>query len=242
MGKRSLVKIAAAFVSVCIHVAVAISLSQDFNDAQVPATLKDQMLQVTLNASSAQTLPQLSQASAVADESKIAQAVVRSDGIVAPSTLTAADAPSAPVPEDEKQIASGSAPGAPEQQEAIDWADWLPQLSNAPLPFALGQQSFPAATAYLPGRELDVRPAPEASVIVPFPEGSNLQGRVAAILVLFVSAEGAVDHVEIEDSELPPAFEKAAVETFMQVRMRPGIKDGRQMPSRIKIEVEFEAK
>ncbi len=114
-------------------------------------------------------------------------------------------------------------------------------MSNTPLPLAPGVPGFAAADAYLPGRELDERPAPQAPVIIPFPESAELQGRHTAILVLYIDADGRVQHVEVDESVLPPDFEKAAIDTFMQATMRPGFKNGQAVPSRMKIEVVYES-
>lgn len=59
--------------------------------------------------------------------------------------------------------------------------------------------------------------------------------------MLYVGATGQVEHVEVDESDLPPFLEKAAVETFLQARMHPGIKDGKATRARMKILVEFEA-
>ncbi|HEY8607814.1 MAG TPA: energy transducer TonB [Noviherbaspirillum sp.] len=95
---------------------------------------------------------------------------------------------------------------------------------------------------YLPSKELDVPPQPASPVVVPFPDAVLDKARVTGVLVLFVGESGRIDRIELGESDLPPAFEKAAIETFMQSRMHPGIKDGRASRARMKILVEFEAR
>lgn len=121
------------------------------------------------------------------------------------------------------------------------WEDWLASLSNTPLPL---QEYLPlnSQPEYFPASELQLRPSPEAPVILPFPDAPLGKQKATAILLLYISAEGTVDRVEIDESELPAEFEKVAIDTFLQAKMRPGIKDGSAVPARMKIEVEFEAK
>lgn len=127
-------------------------------------------------------------------------------------------------------------------QEAFllpEWTDWLPQLSNTPL---INPLTFLGQHDYFSSSELQIRPSPEEPVIVPFPEAALSMQRGTVTLLVYVSAEGNVVKVEIDKSELPAEFEQAAVNTFMHVKMRPGIKDGNPVPARMKIEVQFEAK
>lgn len=108
-------------------------------------------------------------------------------------------------------------------------SSWLPQIAGA--------------APYLPASQLDSRPYPESPVIVPFPEGETLAKgqRIAAILLLYVGIDGRVDRVEFAQSGLSPPFERIAIDTFLQARMSPGIKDGRPVRARMKVEVEFAA-
>lgn len=93
---------------------------------------------------------------------------------------------------------------------------------------------------YIPAGELDERPSSEIPVIIPFPDTPLDSPRVAGILVLYIGANGYVDRIEVDESDLPPEFEKAAIDTFLQARMRPGLKDGQPVRARMKIVVEFE--
>lgn len=92
---------------------------------------------------------------------------------------------------------------------------------------------------YFPVSQLDIKPIPESAIVIPYPEGSIGRGKVGAILFVYINKAGLVDHIQLTDSNLPPAFEQAAIETFKNVRMSPGIKEDRKVNSRLKIEVEF---
>ena len=112
---------------------------------------------------------------------------------------------------------------------------------SLPLPndvFVLPPQELP----YLPAAELDARPFPEAPVTIPFPEGTLNKNKSSAILILFIGADGKIDRIEVDKSDLPPLFEKTAIETFMQARMYPGLKNGKASRAQMKILVEFEGR
>jgi|GEM_PF-1776871 len=94
---------------------------------------------------------------------------------------------------------------------------------------------------YLPARELDGRPTPVAPVILPFPDSPLDKPRATAILLLYIGSDGVVDRIEIEDSDLPLAFEHGVVQTFRHVHMRPGMKDGKKVRALMKIQVEYES-
>jgi len=92
---------------------------------------------------------------------------------------------------------------------------------------------------YIPASELDERPSSEIPVIIPFPDAPLNSPKVAGILVLYIGANGYVDRIEVDESDLPPEFERAAIDTFLQARLRPGMKDGQATRARMKIFVEF---
>lgn len=115
-----------------------------------------------------------------------------------------------------------------------------------PVPVALSADRgeappFPSREPpYIPAGELDTRPSPEAPVVVPFPGTLPGISRAGAVLVLYIGADGRMDRVEVDESNLPPDFEKTAIETFLQARMWPGILNGQATRARMKILVEFE--
>lgn len=129
------------------------------------------------------------------------------------------------------------APSEPKEQADETGPEVLQQATQLPDNFNV----FPLLEApYIPAGDLDVRPSPETPVIVPFPEAVLLTNKVSGVLVLYISADGKVDRVEVDDSDLPPAFEKAAISTFLQARMWPGIMNGQATRARMKVLVEFE--
>ena len=95
---------------------------------------------------------------------------------------------------------------------------------------------------YFPASELDVRPYPEAPVVIPFPDVALEEERVEGVLVLYIDIEGKVDRVEIQESTLPSLLERTAMSTFMQAKMQPGMKEGKAVRSQMKVLVEFESR
>jgi hypothetical protein len=106
----------------------------------------------------------------------------------------------------------------------------LPAESSGP-PFP-----FPPAR-YLPANETDEKPQlldANAPNLVSL-DNPGVVGRV--ILTVYVSAEGDVDEVLIEATDIPIAIAQAAAREFSKVRYHPGLKDGRPVATRLRIEV-----
>lgn len=116
-----------------------------------------------------------------------------------------------------------------------------PELSRTPF-FRLDDLPFIGPPDYYETSQLDTRPAPEEPIIVPFPEMTMHKKKATVILILYISAAGIVERVELDQSDVSAEFEQAAIDTFNQARMRPGIKDKQAVPVRMKIAVEFESK
>ena len=127
------------------------------------------------------------------------------------------------------QVSDTAVPVSREDEEPITAT--APQADNVLLPSPI----------YLASNELDVRPAPLEPVALTFPDQATQAGLVSAVLVLYIDQNGKVERIEVNDSTLPPAFEQAALSTFLQVRMRPGEKNGSRVRSRMKILIEFES-
>lgn len=218
MKKRFNSGLAAAALTIALHAAVLAALAVQAPPIMSPGTsAAAPVFQVSLSA------PQ--------GQQSVAAPPVASDGeALAPAGHN--DNVGKEVPQ-----ATGT-PGTVTATES-EWGDLLPQLSNTPLLTNLPLFGVPA---YLPSSELQLRPSPETPVIIPFPDAQLGKQKATAILLLYISSEGVVDRVEIDESELPSEFEQAAIATFLQAKMRPGIKDGKAVPARMKIEVEFEAK
>lgn len=108
----------------------------------------------------------------------------------------------------------------------------------------VGKQSdsgviLPSETTYFPIAQLSVRPQVlrhvelEDAVLKDRHEG----GRIRA--VLWIARNGAVDQVEIEQSDLPLVYVNAVVAGFLNARFSPGIKDGVPVGSKLPVEVEY---
>ncbi|MBI2306582.1 MAG: energy transducer TonB [Rhodocyclales bacterium] len=97
--------------------------------------------------------------------------------------------------------------------------------------------------AYFSGDVLDVRPTPEHPIIIGLddPQGMN-KDKGQVVLVMYVGASGAVDHVDIDSADVPSEIAEALAEVFRNAKMRPGIKDDRPVKSRMKVLVEFEVR
>jgi hypothetical protein len=96
---------------------------------------------------------------------------------------------------------------------------------------------------YLPGDKLDVRPSPEQPIIIGMddPQGIS-KDRGEVILMLFVGKEGAVDHVDIDSSDVPPDIAESLAAIFGAAKFRPGVKDDQPVKARMKILVNFEVR
>lgn len=93
---------------------------------------------------------------------------------------------------------------------------------------------------YISSKELSSPAHPIAPVIVPFPQSTlprKNSGHV--ILMVFISASGIVDRVDILESNLPQPFSEAARDTFLQARFAPGSLNNEAVKSRMKVEVTF---
>lgn len=151
----------------------------------------------------------------------------------------------------EVHLRSDKGVGYPEPQQAIahEAAILPPVTTSSPAELIVSQALTPAKIAsifppkeppYIPAGELDIRPVPELPVVIPFPDVPLDIPKATGVLVLYIGADGRVDRVEVDESALPPEFEKMAIETFLQARMRPGILEGQATRVRMKILVEFE--
>lgn len=97
---------------------------------------------------------------------------------------------------------------------------------------------------YLSRAAVDAGPQALSPIQVPYPEGetpldagtSGLVGR----LTLFIDEHGAVRRVQVHGQSLPPPFEAAARNAFLQARFAPAQKQGQAVRVRIDIEVRFD--
>lgn len=96
-----------------------------------------------------------------------------------------------------------------------------------------------AATRYLSATDLDVRPQIMTHVMPRYPAElvSGVRGRV--VLELYISKEGALERIRVAQAEPPGRFEQSALEAFRAARFAPGVKNGKPVPSLMRIEVTF---
>jgi TonB family C-terminal domain len=94
-------------------------------------------------------------------------------------------------------------------------------------------------SAYRKAPDLTARPYPLEYVSVPYPRDASRYGIVRATLAIFVDEGGLVARVRMQNAQLPPAFERAAVEAFSKAHFQPGRIGDTPVKSRMLVEVEF---
>lgn len=99
---------------------------------------------------------------------------------------------------------------------------------------------IPTESEYFLFGELDRVPEPQEDIGVPLATPSDLSGSGRTILVLFVAANGHVDKVEVESSELSLAHLERAIDSFRNATFLPAEKDGQPVNSRVRIEISYD--
>ncbi|WP_152597785.1 energy transducer TonB, partial [Novilysobacter arseniciresistens] len=61
----------------------------------------------------------------------------------------------------------------------------------------------------------------------------------AVVLVVEIDAEGRPLDVEVEKSEPAGVFDQAAIDAAMQWRFSPAVEDGKKVPGRVRVPIEF---
>lgn len=117
-------------------------------------------------------------------------------------------------------------------------------------PLASGEPDHDGAggpDTYLSRSVVDAGPQPLGLIQVPYPEGEaklpTAGGQNAGIvgrLTLYIDEHGAVRRVQVQGGDLPPPFEAAARNAFLQARFAPAQKQGQAVKVRIDIEVRFD--
>ena len=174
----------------------------------------------------------ISVASSAAMENKTARLDVTLRGHRAQSAeSTHATTSYAPIEPSPEQVATGVNSGIETTVTASEQDMALPIN-----PLALDPKE-----SYLSASELDSRPRPVSGVVVPFPKGKLPGERGEVILVLYIAASGVVERVEpVGGSDLPLVFIDSAANAFRGALMVPGVKGGRDVPSQMKVLVQFE--
>jgi TonB family protein len=97
---------------------------------------------------------------------------------------------------------------------------------------------IPVPPRYLPAEELDERPLVRTPVHPVFPADAPVaSGRV--VLRLLISEGGAVDKAVAVQADPSGVFERAAVDAFTNARFTPGRKNGLDVRSELRIELQF---
>lgn len=98
------------------------------------------------------------------------------------------------------------------------------------------------ATRYYRTSELEVRPGIMTHVEPRYPEAAArrfLSGKV--VLQLDIDEKGRVERAQAIRAAPPGYFEASAERAFRAARFTPGLKDGRPVKVRMRLEVEFES-
>ncbi|HEX5804606.1 MAG TPA: hypothetical protein VFY24_16435 [Azospira sp.] len=176
---------------------------------------------------------------------------VRLRGLDAAAPILPAEPIAAPEPEPESRPpadrpADASVEPEPASEAVSSAGDAGPKSVAAEVPLPILPDTLPRGfdrAAYLPADQLDVRPSPLQPVVIAFDDASGIEReRGQIVLVLFVGADGTVDLVDVERSDVPPAVSAIVAETFRAARMHPGMKSERPVPARMKVLVEFEVR
>ena len=121
--------------------------------------------------------------------------------------------------------------------------------TSSPAPQNASEEGAPPATEATQGTDLDdyvprpllsVPPVARMPVLITAPAGKLGVARHIGILSLFIDQEGRVQHIAGNAPFLPPAFEQAARDAFMEVQFAPGQIDGLAVKSRVRVEVVFD--
>lgn len=95
-----------------------------------------------------------------------------------------------------------------------------------------------APPRYLPADELDARPLIRTPVYPEFPPDAKVAGG-RVVLQLLINEAGAVDRAVVLQAGPATVFDAAAVDAFASARFTPGRKDGRDVKSDLRIELQF---
>lgn len=105
-----------------------------------------------------------------------------------------------------------------------------------------GEQGEAAVPTYFGREDLDASPKALGLVQIGYPPGVPDNELQAGRLTLFIDEHGTVQRILVLDQSLPPPFQEAARNAFLQTRFAPGERAGRNVRSRIDVEVVFDAR
>ncbi|MBE0626660.1 MAG: energy transducer TonB [Burkholderiales bacterium] len=104
----------------------------------------------------------------------------------------------------------------------------------------IGQHPLPATTRYYTADQLSKRPRPVDPPELDAPELRPIMAAGTVVLKLWINELGYVVSIEVEKTDLPEIFSRAAVAAFKKLRFTPGELDGRRVASLMRIEVSYE--
>jgi TonB family protein len=90
---------------------------------------------------------------------------------------------------------------------------------------------------YFKTTELDRKPFPLKSLVVPVPDSYDRPDPASVILNIRINEAGTVDHAAVVLSSGARDFEEVAVKTFRNARFNPGYRQGVRVRSEMTIEV-----
>lgn len=115
----------------------------------------------------------------------------------------------------------------------------LRELSPAPAESAARAAGLPIHRYYRTG-ELDVRPGIMTRVEPDYPEPAARRLVAGSVRIeLYIDEAGRVERVQTLQADPPGYFEESTQRAFLGARFTPGMKDGRPVKVKIRLEVKF---
>lgn len=105
-----------------------------------------------------------------------------------------------------------------------------------------GEHGEAATQTYFGREDLDLGPRSLARIQIAYPDGVPDNELQAGRLTLFIDEHGTVKRILVLDQSLPPPFQEAARNAFLQARFAPAERAGRIVRARIDVEVVFDAR
>lgn len=94
-------------------------------------------------------------------------------------------------------------------------------------------------TYYSPSTELEVQPVVVQDIANDPPELAGRTDTGTMVLNVLIGANGVVDEVTVESSDLPEMYAEVARRDFLAARFTPGLRNGQAVPTAMRIEVTF---
>ena len=85
------------------------------------------------------------------------------------------------------------------------------------------------------------RPAPASDVVIPYPPGADVLGKLSVYLTLFIDENGDVVRVATDVSDVPERFVETAKSAFRSALFSPGLNTNGAVKSQLRIEVTFDS-